>query len=210
MHKFASEEYPIARERTTSCHLSEIRRYSSAGLEKSTTRDVLPRHDSSRLPPPPVNAASIDVHHDCIQSYLRISVFPVPRVTENRGDVRFQQHAVIKFLFHEGVSSDEIHWRLLEVYKDDALSHPRVKFWIADFAGAENPSLTNQSLVGQLNGLMKMLQLWRRWFWRTEESRLQKSWHGISFLVAQLKAFYMITGDCQKSCTWGAQNSLTF
>ncbi|KFD46931.1 hypothetical protein M513_12177 [Trichuris suis] len=27
-------------------------------------------------------------------------------------------------------------------------------------------------------------------YWCTEESRLQKSWHGLSFLVAQLRAFY--------------------
>ncbi|KFD65072.1 hypothetical protein M514_22789 [Trichuris suis] len=112
---------------------------------------------------------------------------------ENRGDIRFQQRAVIKFLFHEGVSSDEIHRQLLEVYKDDALSYPESSFGSRSFAGAENPSVTNQGLVGQLKPhLLKTLQLWRRWFWRTEESRLQKSWHGLRFLVAQLKAFYMI------------------
>ncbi|KFD62101.1 hypothetical protein M514_10659 [Trichuris suis] len=76
---------------------------------------------------------------------------------------------------------------------------PESSFGSRSFSGAENPSLTNERLVGQLKpSLMKMLQLWRRWFWRTEESRLQKSWHGLSFLVEPLKAFYMITRGCQR------------
>ncbi|KFD62749.1 hypothetical protein M514_25029, partial [Trichuris suis] len=62
-----------------------------------------------------------------------VGAFLPRRVIENRGDVRFQQRAVIKFLFHKGVSSDKIHRRLLEDYKDDALSYPRVTFWIAEF-----------------------------------------------------------------------------
>ncbi|KFD51224.1 hypothetical protein M513_07824 [Trichuris suis] len=41
---------------------------------------------------------------------------------------------------------------------------PESRFGSRSFAGAENPSLTNQGLVGQLKpSLMKMLQLWRRW-----------------------------------------------
>ncbi|KFD57005.1 hypothetical protein M514_02262 [Trichuris suis] len=93
----------------------------------------------------------------------------------------FQQPTIIKALFRERVTGEEIHLRLLKVYKDDALFYPWVKFWIRSLAGAENPPMTNQGLVSQLKPpLTKMLQLWRKWFCRTEEPRLQKSWHGKS------------------------------
>ncbi|KFD64263.1 hypothetical protein M514_12706 [Trichuris suis] len=113
---------------------------------------------------------------------------------ENRGDVRFQQRVIIKFLFHEGVQAMKSTGDCWGFTRPMPSPIPESSFGSQSFFGTENPSLTNQGLVGQLKApLMKILQLWTRWFWRTEESRLQKSWHGLSFLEAQLKAFYMIT-----------------
>ncbi|KFD64381.1 hypothetical protein M514_04378 [Trichuris suis] len=46
---------------------------------------------------------------------------------EDPGDERLEQRAVIKFLFREGVSGNEIHQRLVKVYKDDALSYSQLR-----------------------------------------------------------------------------------
>ncbi|KFD56762.1 hypothetical protein M513_02439 [Trichuris suis] len=50
---------------------------------------------------------------------------------EDPGDERLEQRAVIKFLFREGVSGNEIHQRLVKVYKDDALSYSQRQLRVA-------------------------------------------------------------------------------
>ncbi|KFD59353.1 hypothetical protein M514_28468, partial [Trichuris suis] len=143
----------------------------------------------------------VDVHHDCIQICWRISVFPLPEELFFQGELwkiaatyDFSNVLSSKFCFtkeYQAIKSTGNCWKSTRTMPSPI---PESSFGSRGFAGAENPSLTNQGLVGLLKpSLMKVLQLWRRWFWRTEESRLQKSWHGLSFLVAQLKAFYMIT-----------------
>ena len=44
-----------------------------------------------------------------------------------------EQRAVIRFLWSEGVSGAEIHWRLLSQYENNALQRASVYKWIKKF-----------------------------------------------------------------------------
>ncbi|EYB95950.1 hypothetical protein Y032_0154g2960 [Ancylostoma ceylanicum] len=48
-------------------------------------------------------------------------------------EMRFKQRAVVEFLFHDGISANEIHSCLQNVYKAEALSYSQVKFWTGEF-----------------------------------------------------------------------------